>query len=52
MEGEEIGRTIFEKIFHSPAPSILAASIRESGIDIIYWRIRNMANTLAAPGMI
>lgn len=45
-----VGTTILKKILNSPAPSILAASKMESGIDIIFCLIKNIANGEARDG--
>ena len=48
--GFSSGTTTIEKMRHSLAPSILAASSRSSGMDSAYWRTRKMPKMLAIAG--
>ena len=50
--GLSTGSTICQKIRHSLAPSMRAASSRSSGIERAYWRTRKMPKMLASPGTI
>jgi hypothetical protein len=52
IAGTDTGSITERKIKKSLAPSILAASIKEFGMVIMYCLIRNRANTLAIPGKI
>ena len=51
MIGLARGKIIARKMYHSLPPSILAASMSESGTDNIYWRARKIPVGVAAGGI-